>query len=274
MRAVSQSRIARRPSLADDDVAGADVGVHDRLPGRFRGRVALEPPEAEGEGRRRIEQRAEQVVDDHQRGADRTVALRPWQCRRRRGRVDAVQPRHGVAQLRHDAFAGSRPAAVNEAEHATGHRLAVDGRADEERAAQHRRVGADVMDVGDRDAGLLGEGADGRLAGDVEQLDRRGGDHRQGEAPRLRAGDGVEERVDASSAGRRQREALDDDGSVPPARTATPPADRPADWPPDRPADRRRVWRHQSPLQSSWPGFEMARSSCATRINADHTAAD
>ena len=125
-----------------------------------------------------------------------------------------MQPRHCVAQLRHDAFAGPRPAAVNEAEHATGHRLAVDGRADEERAAQHRRVGADVMDVGDRDTGLLGEGADGRLAGDVEQLDRRGGDHRQGEAPRLRAGDGVEERVDASSAGRRQREALDDDGSV------------------------------------------------------------
>ena len=102
------------------------------------------------------------------------------QLRRSLGGVDAVQVCHRRAELIDHAVADA--GTVHQAQHSSGHRLARHGRAEEERTAEHRLVGAHVVHVGHGHSGGLGEVADGCLTRDVEDLDRGPRDHGEGEA--------------------------------------------------------------------------------------------
>jgi hypothetical protein len=126
------------------------------------GRVALEPPDAVGEHRRRVEQQIQQLVHTGEGGGDGAAVDGPRERGGGRRVVDRVQPGHGGAELGHHPVA--EVVLLHEAQHAPGHRLAGDGGGQEERAAQDRLVGADVVHVRHRHTGRLGRVADRRFA--------------------------------------------------------------------------------------------------------------
>ena len=90
---------------------------------------------------------------------------------------------------------------VSEAQHPPGDGLAVDRGAEEEGPAEHRFVATDVVDVRDRDTGVLGERAYGGLAGHVEQLDGGARDHGEREPLRAFVAGRVEQGVQSPRAG-------------------------------------------------------------------------
>jgi hypothetical protein len=116
------------------------------------------------------------------------------------GRVGEVQGGQRRAALARQPRPEGR-VGLDEAQHAAGHRLAVDRGGDDERAADVAVVGGAGDDVRHRDPGGLGEPEVGGLDLDVDDLQRGGGQDRRDETLVVAGAARSEQQVESTRAG-------------------------------------------------------------------------